>query len=113
MRPPRRLPFAPALALLLLAAACGRTELDDAGRCGNGVLDPGEECDDGNHDDGDFCDNSCRLPVCGDGKRAGADPRYDAEADNGGRSPQERFLAVPVLAPDGARTSGPRATCRS
>ncbi|HYK05875.1 MAG TPA: ABC transporter transmembrane domain-containing protein [Thermoanaerobaculia bacterium] len=31
--------------------------------------------------------------------RAGDDPRYDAEADNGGRSPQERFLAVPVLAP--------------
>lgn len=35
--------------------------------------------------------------------RAGDDPRYDAEADvemaKGGRSPQERFLAVPVLAP--------------
>ena len=31
--------------------------------------------------------------------RAGDDARYDAEADNGGRSPQERFLAVPVLAP--------------
>lgn len=31
--------------------------------------------------------------------RAGDDPRYDAEADNGGRSPQERFLAVPVLVP--------------
>jgi ATP-binding cassette subfamily B protein len=32
-------------------------------------------------------------------ERAGDDPRYDAEADNGGRSPQERLLAVPVLAP--------------
>jgi ABC-type bacteriocin/lantibiotic exporter with double-glycine peptidase domain len=35
-------------------------------------------------------------------ERAGDDPRYDAEADNGGRSPQERFLAVPVLAPAAA-----------
>ncbi|HEX6099578.1 MAG TPA: ABC transporter transmembrane domain-containing protein [Thermoanaerobaculia bacterium] len=35
-------------------------------------------------------------------ERAGDDPRYDAEADNSGRSPQERFLAVPVLAPGGA-----------
>jgi ATP-binding cassette subfamily B protein len=35
-------------------------------------------------------------------ERAGDDPRYDAEADNGGRSPQERLLAVPVLAPGGA-----------
>jgi len=32
-------------------------------------------------------------------ERAGDDARYDAEADNGGRSPQERLLAVPVLAP--------------
>ena len=32
-------------------------------------------------------------------ERAGDDPRYDAEADNSGRSPQERLLAVPVLAP--------------
>ncbi len=30
------------------------------------------------------------------------DPRYDADADNAGRSPRERFLAVPVLAPGGA-----------
>ena len=29
-------------------------------------------------------------------ERAGDDPRYDAEADNGGRSPQERLLAVPA-----------------
>ena len=35
-------------------------------------------------------------------ERLGDDPRYDAEADNGGRSPQERFLAVPVLAPGAA-----------
>ncbi len=35
-------------------------------------------------------------------ERPGDDPRYDAEADNGGRSPRERFLAVPVLAPGGA-----------
>jgi ATP-binding cassette, subfamily B, bacterial len=32
-------------------------------------------------------------------ERAGDDPRYDVDADNAGRSPQERFLAVPVLAP--------------
>ncbi|HYI07735.1 MAG TPA: ABC transporter transmembrane domain-containing protein [Thermoanaerobaculia bacterium] len=32
-------------------------------------------------------------------ERAGDDPRYDGEADNNGRSPRERFLAVPVLAP--------------
>jgi ABC-type bacteriocin/lantibiotic exporter with double-glycine peptidase domain len=32
--------------------------------------------------------------------RAGDDPRYDVEADSGGRSsPEERLLAVPVLAP--------------
>ncbi|HEY0371463.1 MAG TPA: GAF domain-containing protein, partial [Thermoanaerobaculia bacterium] len=36
-------------------------------------------------------------------QRLGDDPRYDAEADNDGRSPQERFLAVPVLAPGRAR----------
>jgi ATP-binding cassette, subfamily B, bacterial len=35
-------------------------------------------------------------------ERAGDDPRYDAEADNAGRSPQERLLAVPVLSPGGA-----------
>jgi ATP-binding cassette subfamily B protein len=35
-------------------------------------------------------------------ERAGDDPRYDAEADHGGRSPQERLLAVPVLAPGSA-----------
>jgi ATP-binding cassette subfamily B protein len=35
-------------------------------------------------------------------ERLGEDPRYDAEADNGGRSPRERFLAVPVLSPGGA-----------
>jgi ABC-type bacteriocin/lantibiotic exporter with double-glycine peptidase domain len=39
--------------------------------------------------------------------RAGNDPRYDAEADHGGRSPQERLLAVPVLAPVDARTGAP------
>jgi len=34
---------------------------------------------------------------------AGDDPRYDAEADNGGRSsPEARLLAVPVLAPGSA-----------
>jgi ATP-binding cassette, subfamily B, bacterial len=32
-------------------------------------------------------------------ERMGDDPRYDAEADNSGRAPQERLLAVPVLAP--------------
>jgi ATP-binding cassette subfamily B protein len=37
-------------------------------------------------------------------ERVGDDPRYDAEADHGGRSPQERLLAVPVLAPPLART---------
>ena len=39
-------------------------------------------------------------------ERAGDDPRYDAEADNGGRSPQERLLAVPVLSPVDARSGG-------
>jgi ATP-binding cassette, subfamily B, bacterial len=29
-------------------------------------------------------------------ERAGEDPRHDAEADNGGRSPRERLLAVPA-----------------
>src|ERR1043165_4276261 len=35
-------------------------------------------------------------------ERLGDDPRYDAEADNGARSPHERLLAVPVLAPGSA-----------
>ncbi len=35
-------------------------------------------------------------------ERLGDDPRYDADADNGGRPPQERFLAVPVASPGGA-----------
>ena len=34
--------------------------------------------------------------------RAGDDPRYDPDADNDGRSPQERFLGVPMLAPGAA-----------
>src|SRR6185436_830579 len=34
--------------------------------------------------------------------RAGDDPRYDADADNARRSPQERFLGVPMLAPGAA-----------
>jgi ATP-binding cassette, subfamily B, bacterial len=35
-------------------------------------------------------------------ERLAGDPRYDADADNGGRSPQERFLAVPVVVPGSA-----------
>jgi cysteine-rich repeat protein len=55
-----------------------------------------EACDDGNTTDDDFCDNSCRLPVCGDGKRAGAE-ECDLGPDNGD---QPAFL---VTQPSGTR----------
>ena len=76
------------VALALVGAACGRTELDPPNHrdgpetCGNGVVDPAEGCDDGNLIDDDFCDNACHLPVCGDGKRAGAE-QCDLGAANG------------------------------
>jgi ATP-binding cassette subfamily B protein len=55
---------------------------------------------------GDAIRNSAASGLAGFIARTGAalmvecvgdDPRYDAEADNGGRSPQERLLAVPVV----------------
>jgi cysteine-rich repeat protein len=43
-------------------------------RCGDGAVWSGHEpCDDANAVDDDFCANDCTLPVCGDGKRAGAE----------------------------------------
>ncbi len=54
-------------------------------RCGDGFVHAGVEgCDDGNLVDDDFCDDSCRPPVCGDGKRAG-DEQCDKGKDNGDR----------------------------
>ena len=37
---------------------------------------------------------------------AGEDPRYDAEADNGGDDPAQRFLAVPIPSLEGNQTLG-------
>jgi len=83
-------------ALAVACAACGRTELDPPAGCGNGVVDPGEPCDDGNLIDDDLCDNRCRLPVCGDGRRAGGE-QCDLGADNGDRP------AFVVSQPSGTR----------
>ncbi len=52
-------------------------------RCGDGFVQVGvEQCDDGNGVDTDFCDTACKSPVCGDGKRAGAEA-CDLGAMNG------------------------------
>jgi cysteine-rich repeat protein len=60
--------------LLVLLAACGRTDLVPAPEvpprpalCGDGVLQRGEGCDDGNPDDTDACRASCEVARCGDG----------------------------------------------
>lgn len=44
-----------------------------ASRCGDGILHKEllEECDDGNSYDKDSCPNTCKKPVCGDGKIEG------------------------------------------
>jgi cysteine-rich repeat protein len=48
--------------------------------CGDGITWTGvEECDDGNADPTDGCD-ACRLPVCGDGVRAGGEECDDGNA---------------------------------
>jgi len=54
-------------------------------RCGDGFVFIGKElCDDGNTVDDDDCDNSCKPPVCGDGKRAGGE-QCDLGPANGNR----------------------------
>ncbi len=45
-----------------------------APRCGDGFTWAGhEQCDDKNSVDDDACQNDCKLPVCGDGRRAGSE----------------------------------------
>src|SRR5437667_72458 len=90
----RSLVRARALALLVVAAGCGRTaplmprpmpappSPEPEGVCGDGIVQDGEECDDGNSIDDDGCSNRCEVAVCGNGKREGAE-ECDLGPDNG------------------------------
>lgn len=54
-------------------------------RCGDGFVEAGkEQCDDANSEDNDACQNTCKVPVCGDGKKAITE-ECDLGPENGNR----------------------------